>query len=418
MDWRKLILYRGLLDDELIRKTMLLLEMLTEPAAGRAAARESLYYAIYDQLVRFSASQQLPGNIWHNYLIGLLAGDENPFSLAAERGAGILPGLFQLTIRDMEIIDKAFALDWKAVAQAVAPDGLRLLTDFQPGIGSSSSYGQSLQRFGGVIDLDNGPVMMAGQLAEFYGRHGCGPMNRYLAFRWDQGLQGIGNHDPVCLDDLIGYQYQKLIITTNTEAFLEGKKANNILLYGEKGTGKSSTVKAMLNEYGSRGLRMIELRKSQLDQFPAVIRSISDRGMRFIIFIDDLSFEDFEIEYKNIKASIEGGLEVRPANVLLYVTSNRRNLIKETWSERSSDDVHGFDARQEKLSFADRFGITVTFPSPDQEHFLAIVETLAHRQGVEMDGEELRHRALQWERNYHGRSGRSAVQFINSLYVS
>lgn len=418
MDWHKLILYRGLLGDEVIRKTILLLEMLKEPAADRAAAVENLYYDIYNQLVCFSESQQLSGNIWHNYLIGLLAGDENLFSLAGERGAGILPGLFQLTIRDMEIIHQAFSVDWNAVAQAADPDGLSLLGNFQPGIGSPSSYGQSLQRFGRMLDLDNGPVMMAGQLAEFYGHYGCGLMNRYLAFRWDQGLQGIWKHDPVGLDDLIGYQYQKLIITTNTEAFLEGKKANNILLYGEKGTGKSSTVKAMLNEYGNRGLRMIELRKSQLDQFPAVIRSISDRGMRFIIFIDDLSFEDFETEYKNIKASIEGGLEVRPANVLLYVTSNRRNLIKETWSERSSDDVHGFDARQEKLSFADRFGITVTFPSPDQEHFLAIVETLAHRQGVEMEGEELRHRALQWERNYHGRSGRSAVQFINSLYVS
>lgn len=417
MDWHKLILYRGLLDDQVIHQTSLLLEMLKEPAPAQAVARENLYYDIYSQLICFSEGHQLAGDIWQNYLIALLAGDQNPFSLAGERGAGILPGLFNLTIRDMEILHKAFGLDWTAIARAVAQDGLPLLRDFQPGIGASGSYGQNLQRLVQLIDLGSGPVMMAGQLAEFYGRHGCGLMNRYRAFRWDLGLQGIEEHDPVRLDDLVGYQYQKLIITANTEAFLDGKTANNILLYGEKGTGKSSTVKALLNEYGNRGLRMIELRKSQLDQFPAVIRSISQRGMRFIIFIDDLSFEDFEIEYKNIKASIEGGLEVRPANVLLYVTSNRRNLIKETWSERSSDDVHGFDARQEKLSFADRFGITVTFPSPDQEHFLAIVENLAARQGVDLPAEELRRRALQWERNYNGRSGRSAVQFINSLYV-
>ncbi|MEQ8202072.1 MAG: ATP-binding protein, partial [Syntrophomonadaceae bacterium] len=385
---------------------------------ARVAARESLYYDIYSQLVCFSEEQQLSGDIWHNYLVGLLARDENPFSLAGERGAGILPGLFQLVIRDMEIIRKSFSLDWAAVARAVAPDGLPILREFQPGVRIPGFYGQNLQALGQLLDLDNGPVMMASQLAEFYDRQGCGLMNRYLAFRWDKGLQGIVNPDPVRLGDLVGYQYQKLIITANTEAFLEGKKANNVLLYGEKGTGKSSAVKAMLNEYGDKGLRMIELRKSQLEQFPVVVRSICERGLRFIIFIDDFSFEDFETEYKNIKASIEGGLEIRPANVLLYVTSNRRNLVKENWSERSADDVHGFDARQEKLSLADRFGITITFPSPDQELFLAIVETLARRQGVELDVEELRRRALQWERNYHGRSGRSAEQFINSLYVS
>ena len=416
MDWHKLILYRGLLEDEVIRKTSRLLDMLQEPGSAPTTARESLYYDIYSQLIRFSEEQQLPGNIWYNYLVGLLAGDENPFSLAGERGAGIPPGLFQLIIRDMEIIRSAFTLDWSAVARTVGMDGFPLLDGFQPGIGLSGLFGHNLRHLGTFLGVDDGPIMMAGQLAEFYDRQGCGLMNRCLAFRWEQGLQEIASHDPVRLEDLVGYQYQKLILTANTEAFLEGKTANNILLYGDKGTGKSSMVKALLNEYGDRGLRMIELRKSQLEQFPAVVRTICGRGLRFIIFIDDLSFEDFETEYKNIKASIEGGLEVRPANVLLYVTSNRRNLIKENWSERAADDVHGYDSRQEKLSLTDRFGITVTFPSPDQEHFLSIVETLAGRQGVELDSEELRRRALQWERNYHGRSGRSAVQFINSLH--
>lgn len=418
MEWHKLILYRDLLDDEVIGKSTRLLEMLREPGAAQAIARESLYFEIYSLLVRFSEEQQLPGDIWHNYLVGLLAGDENPFSLTGERGAGILPGLFQLVIHDMEIIRQAFALDWSAAARMAGLDVFPPLSSFQPGVGEPGFFGHNLQQLGTFLDLDNGPIMMAGQLAEFYDRRGCGLMNRYLAFRWEQGLQGIVKHDPVRLEDLVGYQYQKLIITANTEAFLEGKAGNNMLLYGDKGTGKSSMVKAMLNEYGDRGLRMIELRKNQLEQFPVVVRSICDRGLRFIIFIDDLSFEDFETEYRNIKASIEGGLEVRPANVLLYVTSNRRNLIKENWSERAADDVHGYDSRQEKLSLTDRFGITVTFPSPDQEHFLDIVETLARRQGVELDTEELRRRALQWERNYHGRSGRSAVQFINSLYIS
>ncbi len=418
VEWHKLILFRNLLDDEAVHKTRQLAAMLKEQSTSRPVDRENLYYDTYNRLLRFSEENQLAGNIWQNYIVGLLAGDENPFSLACERGAGILPGLFQLTLRDMGIIHKACLWDWNEMASIIAPDCLPLLTDFQPGRGRADGYYvQNLQKLQHLIDLENGPVVMAGQLAEFYAHYGCGLMNKYLALRWEDGLKGIENHDPVRLNDLVGYQYQKLIITANTEAFLDGRKANNILLYGEKGTGKSSTVKALLNEYAGQGLRMMELRKNQLEQFPAVVRALSGRGQRFIIFIDDLSFEDFETEYKYIKGSIEGSLEMRPANVLLYVTSNRRNLIKENWSERVADDVHGFDSRQEKLSFADRFGITITFPSPDQEHFLEIVKSIAQRERLEMDHEELRRRALQWERNYHGRSGRSAVQFINSLHI-
>lgn len=418
MEWHKLIIYRNLLEDEIVQRTSRLADMLKAPSTSRTTDLENLYYDIYNALLRFSEEQQLAGNIWHNYIIGLLARDENLFSLACERGAGISPGLLQLALRDMGIIHKALLWDWNQMASVVAADYIAFLADFQPGRGRNDSYYiQNLQKLQHLIDPDNGPAAMAGQLAEFYAGYGCGLLNRYLALRWENGLEGIVSPDPVRLDDLIGYQYQKLLITSNTEAFLEGKKANNVLLYGEKGTGKSSTVKALLNEYAGQGLRMIELRKNQLEQFPALVRTVSNRGKRFIVFIDDLSFEDFETEYKYIKGSIEGSLEIKPVNVLLYVTSNRRNLIKENWSERAADDVHGFDSRQEKLSFADRFGITVTFPSPDQEHFLEIVESLAKREGVEMDHEELRRKALQWERNYHGRSGRSAVQFINSLHI-
>ncbi len=418
MEWHKLIIYRNLLEDEIVKKTLQLGNMIKEQSSSRMSDRENLYYDVYNRLLRFSEEQQLAGNIWHNYILSLLARDENLFSLACERGAGILPGLFQLALRDMGIIHRACLWDWNEIASNIAPDCISLLNDFQPGRGRSDSYySQNLQKLQHMIDLANGPVVMTGQMAEFYARSGCGLMNKYLALRWENGLEGIINPDPVRLGDLIGYQYQKLIITANTEAFLEGKKANNILLYGEKGTGKSSTVKALLNEYAGQGLRMIELRKNQLEQYPELVRTVGSRGKRFIVFIDDLSFEDFETEYKYIKGSIEGSLEMRPANILLYVTSNRRNLIKENWSERAGDDVHGFDSRQEKLSFADRFGITVTYPAPDQEHFLDIVENLAQREGVEIDREELRRKALQWERNYHGRSGRSAIQFINSLHT-
>ncbi|MEN6351222.1 MAG: ATP-binding protein, partial [Syntrophomonas sp.] len=249
---------------------------------------------------------------------------------------------------------------------------------------------------------------------------GCGIMNRYRAFFWDKGLKGIENPDPIKLEDLVGYEYQKEILTGNTEAFLRGKKANNILLYGEKGTGKSSSVKALLNKYTGQGLRMIELGKKQLLDFPRVVETVRNRGMYFIIFIDDLSFEDFEVEYKEIKASIDGSLQARPDNVLLYVTSNRRHLIRENWSDRkpSGEEIHISDTFQEKLSFADRFGIMISYQSPNQDEYLQIINELARKNNVTIPPEELKKLAIQWERKYHGRSGRTARQFINHIASS
>jgi Predicted ATPase (AAA+ superfamily) len=392
-------------------------EICGNPDLSNKAYREKCFYDMCSEFIRFSDKEHMSGDVWQNYLLGLLAGDENVFSLACERSADVGPGLYQLALRDMEIILEAYNWDWSVVAGSLDASTAALLANFEPGDPKPAvdHYQQSLNLLKQIMSTAANAAEMLRQMADFYSRAGCGLMNKYLAFRWDEGLVGIEKPDPISLDDLVGYQYQKKIITANTEAFLAGGKANNALLYGEKGTGKSSSVKALLNQYASRGLRMIELSKQQLIDFRSVQRSIEGRNRYFIIFIDDLSFEDFEVDYKYIKAAIEGSLEIKPDNVLLYVTSNRRNLIRENWSERASNDVHGFDSRQEKLSFADRFGITITYPSPDQEHFLAIVENLAEREGISLPLEDLRQRALRWERNNHGRSGRSAVQFIASL---
>ncbi|MEA4925733.1 MAG: ATP-binding protein [Syntrophomonadaceae bacterium] len=413
MQLQRLIIYRNLLNDKVIRQMQELEDMSSSPSH---ASRENCFYDICSELIRYSEKQQMDGDVWKNYLLGLLANDENIFSLAGERSAEVSPGLYQLALRDMEIILEAYHWDWLALVKPMARD-TPWFSGFEPGNAkpAPNHYQQSLKRLKQIIGTVADAEQMTRQLAQFYARAGCGLMNQYLAFRWEDGLVGIENPDPVRLQDLVGYQHQKKIIIANTEAFLAGGKANNILLYGEKGTGKSSSVKALLNEYAGRGLRMIELSKQQLMDFRSVQRSIEGRNRYFIIFIDDLSFEDFEVDYKYIKAAIEGSLEIKAENVLLYVTSNRRNLIRENWSERAVNDVHGFDSRQEKLSFADRFGLTITYPSPDQEHFLEIVETLAGRDGITMPVEELRQRALRWERNHHGRSGRSAVQFIASL---
>lgn len=417
MQLQRLIVYRNLLKDRVIQQISSLEEMSKNPDLSSKTSRENCFYDICSELISFSEKQQMSGDVWKNYLLGLLAGDENIFSLACERSADVGTGLYQLALRDLDIILNAYNWDWSFMAESLDASAVTLLSNFKPGDPNPATdhYQQSLNMLKQIMNTAANVEVMIRQLADFYSRAGCGLMNKYLAFRWDDGLVGIEKPDPISLENLVGYEYQKKIITANTEAFLAGGKANNILLYGEKGTGKSSSVKALLKQYAGRGLRMIELSKQQLIDFRSVQRSIEGRNRYFIIFIDDLSFEDFEVDYKYIKAAIEGSLEIKPDNVLLYVTSNRRNLIRENWSERASNDVHGSDSRQEKLSFADRFGITITYPSPDQEHFLAIVENLAEREGISLPIEDLRQRALRWERNHHGRSGRTAVQFIASL---
>jgi predicted AAA+ superfamily ATPase len=229
----------------------------------------------------------------------------------------------------------------------------------------------------------------------------------------------ISNIDAVMLDDLLGYEAQKKELRYNTEAFLDGKPANNVLLYGDAGTGKSTSVKALINEYYDRGLRMIEIYKHQFGDLSAVLSQIKNRNYRFIIFIDDLSFEENEVEYKFLKAVIEGGVETRPDNVLIYATSNRRHLIRETWNDRQDmehhGDIHRSDTMEEKLSLASRFGVSINYNAPTPKEYQAIVRTLAQRQGIDMDEKELLALANTWEVRHGGFSGRAAQQFVHYL---
>ena len=215
----------------------------------------------------------------------------------------------------------------------------------------------------------------------------------------------------------MGYEEQKKTVTDNTEAFLEGRPANNVLLYGEGGTGKSSTIKALLNEYAPRGLRMIEIYKHQIGDLEKLLEAIKERSYKFILFMDDLSFEQFEVEYKFLKAFIEGGLAKRPDNVLIYATSNRRHLMKESWADRADkdDDMHESETQQERMSLVDRFGLMVRYFSPEQEEYLNIVHTLAEEYGVKMPPDELDKGAVRWELKHGGYSGRSARQYIEYL---
>ena len=265
------------------------------------------------------------------------------------------------------------------------------------------------------------------ELLNFHKRYGTGEFARYKAFTWEEikdekYLRGIESPDPIELDDLIGYQVKRKTIIENTEQFLNNFPANNMLLYGDRGTGKSSTVKALLNKYYPVGLRIVEIPKEYLSDFPEIIRSLRERPQKFIIFIDDLTFEDGETGYTALKAVLEGSVEAKPENVLIYATSNRRHLVKEYFHERkglgSSDpneEIHASDSIQEKLSLADRFGITVVFSAPSQEEYLQIIEGLVKNRKIVIDSELLERQALEWERRHNGRSARTARQFVDYL---
>ena len=261
-------------------------------------------------------------------------------------------------------------------------------------------------------------------VTEHYRKYGVGMIGLNKAFRVKSGPEGVSllpiyNTDKVMLADLVGYESQKQQLRENTEAFLAGRTANNALLYGDAGTGKSSSVKALINEYYDQGLRMIEIYKHQFRDLSAVIALVKNRNYRFILFIDDLSFEENEVEYKFLKAVIEGGVETKPDNILLYATSNRRNLIRETWKDRADmeheNDVHHSDTLEEKLSLSARFGVRINYSIPNRTQFQEIVLTLARRQGVDLPEEELLQEATRWEMRHGGVSGRTAQQFINYL---
>lgn len=266
------------------------------------------------------------------------------------------------------------------------------------------------------------------QLADYHAEYGCGKFALYRAFSWkhtveNRGfLKGIPYPDPVKLSDFINYDQQRKEIIENTLQFLKGYPANNMLLYGDRGTGKSSTVKAVLNEYFDKKLRLVEVKRDNLSDFPKIVNALRNRNYKFIIFVDDLAFEDNEENYTALKAVLEGSVEVCPDNILIYATSNRRHIIKEKFSDRTGlmsedhdEEVRALDTMQEKLSLSDRFGITVVFSSPDKKTYLNIVDGLAEKRGLKVEKDLLHKEALKWELWYNKRSPRTAMQFIDWL---
>jgi predicted AAA+ superfamily ATPase len=257
-------------------------------------------------------------------------------------------------------------------------------------------------------------------LAQHYRQQGVGIFGEYKAFTWQAGeLVGIKHPDPIKIGELVGYEAQKQVLQQNTAALLAGYPALNVLLYGSRGTGKSSLVKALLNEYSSQGLRLVEVGKAQLQDLPKILELLREQPQKFLIFVDDLSFEEDDDTFKALKVVLEGNVTAKAANVLVYATSNRRHLVREFFAERprpqDGEEIHNWDTMQEKLSFSDRFGLTLTFAPADQDTYLEIVHHLAALAGLSLDPAELEFLAKQWATRHNGRSGRTARQFIDFL---
>jgi predicted AAA+ superfamily ATPase len=406
---------RGVLDSAVARDFLALLGLLGEerPDAG-AVAR--VFGRLWEGLAL--EEERLLPDAWQSHLVGRILDDENPFSLGAEKGEVDSSVLGQAR-RDLPTLREMFALDALSVLGRVESAVPALAGIWVPWTNPEPVGDSPRRTIARKLSAAEDWGACAELLAGHYARHGAGPYGRHRAFLWRGGrLLAVSRPDPVSLAELVAYEREREPLIRNTERFLAGLPAHHALLYGLPGTGKSSTVKAVMNEYADLGLRLVEVKKEDLAELQVVLEILGGRGRRFVLFVDDLSFEEHEVEYKALKALLEGSVEEPPENVRLYATSNRRNLIRETFSERESsagDDVHARDTMQEKLSLAARFGLRLTFPSPDQERYLEIVAGLARERRLAIPAENLRERALLWDRWHAGRSGRTARQFVDEL---
>ncbi len=424
----KLLLYSNLGGDSILERMAIIFEDWEKGVEDK----ESLIGRIYKEIKRvldISTAYGFDTNLWHNYLTFLLISNENSFSLTCERVGASEDGTVNIFAKnDFKIFKKLFDYDFKPIEEDLRIDCFSVISNYRAVAKRDRVYNKHVSEKVQELSLkiekakDENEIFML--VTDHYKKYGVGlfGINRAFRIKRENGsidFVPINNADTIRLDDLIGYEIQKKQLVDNTRAFTEGKTANNVLLYGDSGTGKSTSVRAVLNEYYDKGLRMIEIYKHQFKDLSDVISQIKDRNYCFIIFIDDLSFEEHEVEYKFLKAVIEGGVESRPDNILIYATSNRRHLIKETWKDKNdmefNGEVHRSDTMEEKLSLSARFGVLINFNNPNRQEYHQIVEELAARYGIEMKKEELLLAANTWELRHGGLSGRTAQQFINYI---
>lgn len=384
------------------------------------------WHEIAGDLAQMAETHGFSGNAWHCFLAHVLANNENAFSCACEIRGEAEGSINAFAKADFAVFRSLFTFDLRRLDDLYDTGIFSLLTRYECQDKAGRVFNRQVRdRIVALAESLSGAESdeaFLERVAEFYKEYGVGKFGLHKVFYVEEKEGGlrllpITQTEETRLTDLVGYESQKQKLLENTEAFVSGRPANNCLLFGDAGTGKSTSIKAILNEYYGRGLRMIQIYKHQLRCLPEVIRQVKNRNYKFIIYMDDLSFEDYETDYKYLKAVIEGGLERKPDNVLIYATSNRRHLIRENYSDkvRSDDELHTADTVQEKLSLAYRFGVTIYYGKPDKRDFQQIVRTLASRQGVEMTDDELMLEANRWEIAHGGMSGRTAQQFITYL---
>lgn len=381
------------------------------------------------RILKVATDYGFDDNLWHNYLTFYLMMNENPFSMTCEKNGASEGSVNALVEKDFAIFKKLFDYDFSRIEEALEISCFSSISNYKAIVKKELMYNKNVSEKVRVLSKELEAAKNEKEfftvITNFYKDYGVGMFGMNKAFRIEEKPEGgivfkpINNMDSVMLDDLIGYEIQKKKLVDNTEAFVNGRKANNALLFGDSGTGKSTSIKAIVNQYYDDGLRMIEIYKHQFKYLSTVISEIKNRNYKFIIYMDDLSFEEFEIEYKYLKAVIEGGVETRPDNILIYATSNRRHLIKESWRDRNdvdtANDKHHSDTVEEKLSLVNRFGVTISYSKPSQKEFFEIVIGLARREGINMSDEELKAEANKWELHHGGLSGRTAQQFVNYL---
>lgn len=395
-------------------------------------SKEDLISRCYKQIKRLlelGTACAFDKNLWHNYLTYILIMSENPFTLTCEKVGWKDGSVNHFAKSDFKAFKELFDYDFSELEKDLDIDCFSCITNYKaiekPQLMYNKNVSEKVRGLSEKLEKTENVEDFFEAVTSFYRDIGVGAFGLNKAFRFRDLPSGnvefmpINNMDTVVLDDLVGYELQKEKLIANTKAFVKGQRANNVLLFGDSGTGKSTSIKAIVNEFYSEGLRMIEIYKHQFRFLSQVIAQIKNRNYKFIIYMDDLSFEEDESDYKFLKALIEGGVETRPNNILIYATSNRRHLIKETWRDRSDveqdGDIHRSDTMEEKLSLANRFGVTIGYYKPSRQEFYEIVSTLSEKNGLKIDPDQLKLEADRWEMNHGGISGRTAQQFVDHL---